>query len=62
MKLDRGLYSAIGRTIPSIRSKKKGHISHTYVQRVLEGEVTRDNETTREIWRKAKAIQEILNS
>lgn len=62
MKLDKGLYTAIGKTIPSTRSKKNGYISHTYVQKVVEGKVTRDNETTREILRKAKAIQEILNS
>lgn len=59
LKILRGNFRAIGRSIPSSRSRT-GHVSAYYVQMVLTGKIDRDNATTRAIVAKAEMIVETL--
>ena len=56
----KGHFSDIGRSIPSARARKTGHISPQYVKRVLMGIEKRDNETTRLIFQKAQELLRVL--
>lgn len=61
LKILRGHFRAIGRSIPSSRSQT-GHVSAYYVQMVLTGKIDRDNATTRAIIAKAETIVETLKN
>lgn len=59
LRILKGSITAIGRSIPSSRSKS-GYISRCYVSKVLTGKVNRDNKTTRMIISKAEKIIDTL--
>lgn len=61
LEILRGNLSAIGRSIPSSRSRT-GYISRRYVYAVVTGKVTRENATTRAIYEKATKIVKALKS
>lgn len=61
LKLLRRNAGAIGKTIPSSRSRT-GHLSARYVSMVLRGQVVLENATTRAIWIKAEKIIKTLKA
>lgn len=61
LKILKGNFRAIGKSIPSCRSKT-GYVSDYYVRLVLAGKVKRDNPTTRAIQEKAEKLIEILKA
>lgn len=61
LEILRGHFSAIGRSIPSKRSRT-GYISRKYVYLVVNGIVAIDNPTTRAIIQKAEKIINTLKA
>lgn len=61
LKILRGSFRAIGKSISSCRSKT-GYVSDYYVRLVLKGKVNRDSVTTRAIEEKSKKILETLKN
>lgn len=61
LKLLRRNAGAIGKTIPSKRSRT-GYLSARYVSMVIRGQVTCENKTTKAIWEKAENIINTLKA